>query len=90
MRTTQAPTSRLTPGNDDHLAPDTAFVPLESGGKYVGLHPRTLRRAISSGELKGYKFGKAIRVRLTDLDAWAETKSMPSAGSGAGLPTRAR
>ncbi len=54
------------------------FVSLDDGGIRVSLHPRTLRRAISAGELTGYKIGKSLRVRLDDLDAWAESKAMPN------------
>lgn len=44
----------------------------------IDLHPRTLRRAIAAGELPAYKFGSALRVRLDELDAWAESKAMPN------------
>lgn len=40
---------------------------------------RTIRRAVSAGELRGFKFGKAVRVRLDDLDSWAESKTIPNA-----------
>ena len=54
------------------------FVSLDDGGIRVSLHPRTLRRAISAGELTGYKIGKSLRVRLDELDAWAMSKAMPN------------
>lgn len=66
----------------DRLAPDEAppaWVPLSTGAERVSLCERTLRRAISAGELPGYKFGKALRVRLDELDAWAMSKAMPHA-----------
>ena len=40
--------------------------------------PSSLRRAISAGELTGYKIGKSLRVRLDELDAWAMSKAMPN------------
>ena len=55
------------------------FASLQDAAEQVALHPRTLRRAISAGELTGYKFGKALRVRLDELDAWVESKAMPTA-----------
>lgn len=74
--------------------PAPAFTTLEGGGNYLGVHPVTLRRAISRGELPGYAFGKpgangpgmkGVRVKLADLDAWAESRTIPSARVGAGL-----
>lgn len=70
--------------------PAPAWVTLEAGGTYLGIHPRTIRRAMSRGELRGYMFGKpnaagpgmkAVRVKLADLDAWAESRAMPNAVS---------
>lgn len=64
-----------------------AWVPLSAGAERLSLCERTLRRAISAGELPGYKFGKALRVRVDELDAWAAAKVIPSARSG--RPVRA-
>ena len=55
------------------------YIPLAIGAERLSLCERTLRRAISAGELQGFKFGKALRVRLDDLDRWAESKAMPNA-----------
>lgn len=73
---TQAPT---TTRRRDAEPGVPLFTTIDDGGVRVGLHPRTLRRAIALGELRGYKFGKALRVKLADLDAWAESKAMPNA-----------
>lgn len=54
------------------------FISLAEAGIRVGLCERTIRRAVSAGELRGFKFGKAVRVRLDDLDGWAESKTMPN------------
>ena len=76
--------------------PAPAFVTLDAGGAYLGVHPVTIRRAISRGELPGYAFGKpgtngpgmkGVRVRLADLDAWAESRTIPSGRVGTGVPT---
>ena len=66
------PADRLAPGE----APP-AWVPLSAAAERVSLCERTLRRAISAGELPGYKIGKALRVRLDELDAWVMSKAMP-------------
>lgn len=73
-------TSALQPA--DHLTPGEtppAWVPLPAAAERLSLCDRTIRRAISRGELRGYKFGKAVRVRLDELDAWAEGKAIPIA-----------
>lgn len=70
---TTTPASRGAPGD---VPP--AWVSLGAGAVRVSLHERTIRRAISAGELTGYKFGKALRVRLDELDAWALSKAMPN------------
>jgi excisionase family DNA binding protein len=58
-----------------------AWVPLSVASDRVSLCERTIRRAIANGELSGFKFGKALRVRLNDIDAWAESKAIPNARS---------
>lgn len=68
------PTPRSTPTQS---AP--VWVGLAPAAERVSLCERTLRRAMASGELTGYRFGKSLRVKLADLDAWAESKAMPNA-----------
>ena len=63
------------------------WIPVPQGAERVSLCDRTIRRAIAAGELPGYKFGKALRVRVDELDAWATAKVIPSARSG--RPVRA-
>lgn len=43
------------------------------------LHHLTIRRAISAGELPAYKFGRALRVKVPELDQWAASKAIPNA-----------
>jgi excisionase family DNA binding protein len=40
--------------------------------KRMGITPRTLYKFIDSGELPAYKFGRVIRLKLTDVDAFIE------------------
>lgn len=75
---------RPTPNRAARRHPDAPpvvplFVSLAEAGIRCGLCERTIRRAISAGELPGFKFGKAVRVRLDDLDKWAESKAIPNA-----------
>jgi len=71
---TLQPADRLTSGE---VPP--AWVSLAIAGDRLSLCERTIRRAIANGELPGFKFGKALRVRLDDLDRWAESKAIPNA-----------
>lgn len=40
--------------------------------KSLGITPRTLYRFIDQGELPAYRFGRVIRVKRTDVDAFIE------------------
>ncbi len=40
--------------------------------KALGITPRTLYRFIDQGELAAYRFGRVIRVKQTDVDAFIE------------------
>lgn len=54
-----------------------AFIDLAAAGAYTSLCERTIRRAITAGELTGYRLtGKSLRVKLADLDTWAEARAM--------------
>lgn len=55
------------------------LAPIDAGAQIAGLHPRSLRRAISAGELTGYKFGRALRIDLDELDRWIDSKRIPNA-----------
>lgn len=39
------------------------------------VHPETIRRALKSGELKGFKLGKGWRVYQDDLNNYIELKN---------------
>lgn len=54
---------------------------IDTGAQIADLHPRTLRRAISAGELTGFKFGRALRIDLDELDRWISSKAIPTARS---------
>ena len=41
--------------------------------KALGITPRTLYRFINSGELAGYRFGRVIRVKRVDVEAFIES-----------------
>lgn len=70
-------TERMPRSTPTQSAP--VWVGLAPAAERVSLCERTLRRAMANGELTGYRFGKALRVKLSELDAWAESKAMPNA-----------
>lgn len=40
--------------------------------KYLGITPRTLYRFIDEGQIAGYRFGRVIRLKQDDVDAFIE------------------
>ncbi len=40
--------------------------------KALGITPRTLYRFINQGDLPAYRFGRVIRVKRVDVDAFVE------------------
>ncbi len=55
------------------------YISLADAGTILGVHSRTVRRAVSRGEIQAFKFGTALRVRVADVDAWAAARAVPSA-----------
>lgn len=41
--------------------------------KALGITPRTLYRFINQGDLPAYRFGRVIRVKQVDVDAFIES-----------------
>lgn len=75
------PRASLAAAPAREAAPAAVLVTMDDAGARCGLHGRTIRRAVSAGELPGYKFGKAFRVRVDELDAWIASKAIPNARS---------
>ena len=40
--------------------------------KFLGITPRTLYRFIDEGQIPGYRFGRVIRLKQDDVDAFIE------------------
>lgn len=40
--------------------------------KFLGITPRTLYRFIDEGQIVGYRFGRVIRLKQDDVDAFIE------------------
>lgn len=46
------------------------LITLATAGEIASIHPRTIRRFIAEGKIRGYRVGgKAIRVRRCDVEA---------------------
>jgi excisionase family DNA binding protein len=44
--------------------------------RFLGIVPRTLYRLIDSGQLPAYRFGRVIRIRAEDLEAFVEASKL--------------
>lgn len=66
---------------DTHNNP--LYLPVEDIAARGSFCARTVRRAISAGELPGYKVGRSLRVRVDEFDAWLQSKRIPNARVGA-------
>ena len=45
----------------------------QQAAEQLGITPRTLYRLIDHGELPGYRIGRVIRLKATDVDAFIES-----------------
>lgn len=57
------------------------YVSLQVGAEYASCSEKTLRRHIASGKLRGFRFGRLIRIDLDELDALLQP--IPAAGDAA-------
>lgn len=56
-----------------HMSTDTAeWLGTREAAERVGVTQRTLYRFIDKGQLPAYKFGRVIRVKVSDIDAFIE------------------
>lgn len=54
-------------------AQDIQWLGTAEAARYLGITPRTLYRLIDGGELAAYKFGRVIRLKQDDIDAFVES-----------------
>ena len=58
------------------MAPTPTPIQWMSSGEaaeFLGITPRTLMKFINSGSLPGYRFGRVIRLKATDVESFIET-----------------
>jgi excisionase family DNA binding protein len=51
----------------------TEWMSTEAAAAYIGITARTLYRFIDEGRLTAYRFGRVIRLKTEDVDAYIES-----------------
>ena len=54
------------------MADDPRWLSTAEAARILGVTPRTLYRFIDNGELPAYRFGRVIRLRDTEVEAFIE------------------
>ncbi len=54
------------------MADPIEWLSTDKAAKYLGITNRTLYRLIDAGEVPAYKFGRVIRLKQSDIDAFIE------------------
>ncbi|MFT3832867.1 MAG: helix-turn-helix domain-containing protein [Micropruina sp.] len=57
----------------------TDLITLAAAAETFGVHPRSIRRRIASGDLPGYRFGPRV-LRVSRSDVQALLRRIPAAG----------
>lgn len=52
---------------------DIEWLSTPAAAERLGITPRTLYRFIDEGQLPAFKFGRVIRLKRTDVDAYIES-----------------
>ncbi len=54
------------------MADPIEWLSTDKAAKYLGITNRTLYRLIDAGEVPAYKFGRVIRLKQSDINAFIE------------------
>ena len=57
----------------DGDGPDLAWLSTRRAAQHLGITTRTLYRFIDRGEIPAYRFGRVIRLKQREVDAFIET-----------------
>jgi excisionase family DNA binding protein len=60
-------------GVDDVDTSEIEWLSTQEAARRLGITPRTLYRFIDHGELPAYRFGRVIRLRAHEVDAFIES-----------------
>lgn len=52
---------------------EIAWISTQMAAKYLGVTARTLYRFIDGGQIPAYRFGRVIRLKMSDLDVFIES-----------------
>jgi excisionase family DNA binding protein len=55
------------------MAAEIEWLSTQDAARRLGVTPRTLYRFIDLGELPGYRLGRVIRLKASDVDAFIES-----------------
>ena len=67
--------------SDTQRLPPIAVTP-EQAAQMLCLHRTTIYQLMASGELPSFRAGRARRIRVTDIEAWAGAAVAREASSG--------
>ncbi|WP_085372195.1 helix-turn-helix domain-containing protein [Magnetospirillum sp. ME-1] len=56
------------------------LIPTPEACKYLDISRATLTRIVGRGELRAIKIGKTLRFRVSDLDAWVDSRPYVQGG----------
>jgi excisionase family DNA binding protein len=56
----------------------SCFHTVEEAARHLRLCQKQVRRLISRGDLRDYRFGTAIRIKKADIDSYAEAQQIRS------------
>lgn len=67
-------------GYDRSMSSPIQWLSTADAADYLGITPRTLYSFIDKGQITGYRFGRVIRLKQDDVDAFIErSKIAPGA-----------
>lgn len=68
-----APSEESADPSADQSDDEIAWLSTPAAAERLGITPRTLYRFIDEGQLPAFKFGRVIRLKKTDVDAYIES-----------------
>ncbi len=63
---------------DSKTGPCRRFLTSKEVAVYLGLSEPTIRKWVQKGKIPCYRFGRAVRFDVRQIEAWAKTKAVVS------------
>lgn len=76
----------LTGENKEKQSPAIILLTTEQAAEKTQFCRNTIKKAMRDGELRFGKFGRAIRIKESDLEAWVERKIVGTMRAQGGSP----